>query len=55
MAMENGPFEDVAPIENGIFQPAMLDYRSVTSWDIQVANDLIHNPFVFGQAQHPPP
>ena len=27
--MENGPFEDVSPIEDGIFQPAMLVYQRV--------------------------
>ena len=27
--MENGPFDDVFPIENGIFQPAMLVYQRV--------------------------
>ena len=35
MAMENGPFEDVFPIENGDFIIAMLVYRSVTYWSPQ--------------------
>ena len=29
MAMENEPFEDVFPIENGGFSIAMFDYRSL--------------------------
>ena len=29
MAMENPPFEDVFPIENGVFQPVMLVFRDV--------------------------
>ena len=30
MAMENGPFEDVFPIENGGYSIAMLVYQRVT-------------------------
>ena len=40
IAMEHGPFEDVFPIEDGDFQPAMLVYQRVLPtfccevWDV---------------------
>ena len=33
MAIENGPFEDVFPIEMGIFQPAILVYQRVNHFE----------------------
>ena len=47
MAMENGPFKDVFPIENGGFSIAMLVYRSV--FDFQFGHGTQSHGGLFGR------